>query len=198
MFPSLITSRLILRSFQASDIEPFSRYRSDPEVARYQGWEIPFPLDRAARFVGEMIAAAPGVVGEPYQIAIELKSTHELIGDCMFVRLVDDGRQAEIGFTLARSFQGQGYASEAVACLLDYLFHQLDLHRVRANCDPENVSSARLLMRVGMRREGHFVEGLWLKGRWVDEDWYAILHSEWQSRRSPPPNEICLSPSPSS
>ncbi|HVN54786.1 MAG TPA: GNAT family N-acetyltransferase [Anaerolineaceae bacterium] len=182
MFPTLDTPRLTLRSFQRSDIEPFSRYRSDPEVARYQGWEIPYTLEQATRFVGEMIAASPGIPGQPYQVAIELRATGEMIGDCMFVRLPEDERQAEIGFTLARAFQGQGYASEAVARLLDYLFSDLNLRRVRANCDPQNTSSARLLRRLGMRQEGHFIESLWLKGCWVDEDWYAILRIEWQKR----------------
>ena len=90
-----------------------------------------------------------------------------------------DDRRAEIGFTLARQFQGQGYATEAVRCLIDTLFSSLGLHRISANIDPENFASAKLLQRVGMRHEGRFIESLWLKGHWVNEDWYAILRREW-------------------
>ncbi len=179
----LYTPRLILRSFAESDIQGFAAYRSDPEVARYQGWEAPFSLEKASRFVREMISRTPGDPGQWYQVAIELKSSGELIGDCVFQRLVEDPRQGEIGFTLARRFQGQGYASEAVSRLLDYLFGELGLHRVRANCDPENITSIRLMERLGMRHEGRFVESLWSKGRWVDEDWYAILEREWRKGR---------------
>jgi RimJ/RimL family protein N-acetyltransferase len=178
-FP-LNSSRLILRPFTADDVQAFSRYRSDPLVARYQSWDLPFTLAQAERFVAEMQAAVPGTPGEWYQLALERKSGGELIGDCAFVVLAEDPRQAEIGFSLAREYQGQGYAGEAVARLLDFLFRDLGLHRVRANCDPENGPSARVLQRAGMRHEGSFVESLWFKGRWVGEEWYAILAREWQ------------------
>lgn len=174
------TPRLILRAFENRDIGPFAAYRSDPEVARYQGWEAPFSLEQATRFVNEMKAQTPGTPGAWFQVALELKSGGEMIGDVVFKVLAEDPRQAEIGFTLARAFQGHGYAAEAVKCLLDYLFGTLNLHRVRANCDPQNQSSIRLMEWVGMRHEGRFVESLWFKGRWADEDWYAILRREWK------------------
>ncbi len=97
-----------------------------------------------------------------------------------FCILADDGQQGEVGFTLARSHQGKGYATETVTRLLEYLFTQHNLHRIRANCDPANIASAQLLERVGMRREGHFVKSLWFKNNWVDELWFAILREEWQ------------------
>jgi aminoglycoside 6'-N-acetyltransferase len=177
----LETPRLILRAFEDRDIAPFAAYRSDPEVARYQGWEAPFSLEQAAHFVNAMKAQTPGEPGAWFQIALELKSSGEMIGDVVFHVLAEDPCQAEIGFTLARAFQGRGYAAEAVKCLLDYLFGTLNLHRVRANCDPENETSAHLMERVGMRREGRFVESLWFKGRWAGEDWYAILRREWEA-----------------
>ena len=180
-FARLETPRLVLRSFEDRDAAPFAAYRSDPEVARYQGWEAPFPMENAARFVADMIRARPGMPGAWYQVAIELKSTGEMIGDCAFCTS-EDGRQAEIAYTLARRWQGQGYAGEALTRLLDYLFSDLNLHRAHANVDPDNLPSIRLLERLGMRKEGRFVQSLWLKGGWVDEEWYAILQQEWLAR----------------
>lgn len=177
----LETDRLILRPFEDRDIEAFSHYRSDPEVARYQGWNAPYSLEQAARFVTAMQAEKPGRPGSWYQFAIELKSKPILIGDCAFTVLLEDSRQAEIGFTLAREHQEKGYAREAVEKLLNYLFSELHLHRVRANCDPENAPSGRLLERLGMRHEGRLIESLWFKGAWVSEDWYAILEREWRA-----------------
>lgn len=182
-FP-LETTRLILRGFEDRDTATFARYRSDPQVARYQGWEAPYSLAQAARFVEEMKTLQPGIPGRWYQIALEHKHSRKLIGDCAFQILMEDQRQAEFGITLARAYQGQGYAAEAITCLLDYLFNRLTLHRVRANCDPANTASARLLERLGMRHEGRFIESLWLKGQWCDEDWYAILGREWQARKA--------------
>ena len=173
------TPRLILRPFRDQDIIPFSSYRSDPEVAKYQGWDTPFTIEQAATFVREMKAKTQGEPSQWYQIAIELKSSGQMIGDCAFHCFADDPTQAEVGFTLARDVHGQGYGTEAVFRLLEYLFVDLNLHCVRANCDPKNIASIRLLQKVGMRHEGCFVESLWLKGEWVSEDWYGMLKREW-------------------
>jgi RimJ/RimL family protein N-acetyltransferase len=174
------TDRLILRTFRPEDLDAFLAYRNDPLVALHQSWDLPYSREQGIAFVDEMAKANPGEAGFWFQIAIELKATGAMIGDCVFCCLKEDAHQAEIGFSLARVYQGQGYASEAIRRLLDYLFDELDLHRVRAICDVENVASARLLERVGMRREAHFIESFWIKGRWSSEYWYAILRREWQ------------------
>ena len=85
-----------------------------------------------------------GTPGAWYQLAIELKTDAALLGDCAF-KLSNDAQQAEIGCTLAQSYWGSGYAAEAVSRLLAYLFGELALHRVNANCDVENLAAARTL-----------------------------------------------------
>ena len=92
---------------------------------------------------------------------------------------VFDHRQAEIGFTLSREYQGYGYATEAVSSILNYAFHTFDLHRIIAITDCENIASVALLERLGMRREGHFIQNIWFKGKWGDEYLYAMLKDEW-------------------
>ncbi|MGZ6317652.1 MAG: GNAT family N-acetyltransferase, partial [Anaerolineales bacterium] len=62
-----------------------------------------------------------------------------------------------------------------------FLFAEYRLHRVTAICDADNVASAKLLERIRMRREGHFIENIWFKGAWSDEYSYAILDKEWQA-----------------
>ena len=180
----LETDQLILRPFRETDAQAFSDYRSDPQVARYQGWAAPYPLEQAEEFIREMLPKIPGQAGQWYQIALERKEDGVLIGDCAF-HLSDDGRQAEIAFTLAPAFQGQGYAAEAVKRLLEALFSDPQLHRVIANVDPANTGSVNLLTRLGFRCEGRFHQSLWLKGAWVDEQWYALLREEWLAARAP-------------
>ncbi len=179
MFPELETPRLFLRSFRKTDVPAFAAYRSDPQVARYQSWDVPYTQAQATAFLAELYDARPATPGAWYQIAIECKETADLLGDCAFCLLAEDSRQADIGFTLRRSAQHQGFATEAVTRLLAYLFEDLALHRVRATCDADNHSSARLLARVGMRREGHTIASTWFKGRWSSEYWYALLREEW-------------------
>lgn len=181
---NISTPRLVLRNLQNSDNILLANYRSDPEVAKYQSWDVPYSEAQATALIESLHQLIPGVLGEWYQLAITLKSTGKMIGDCAFCILVDDGKQAEIGFTLAREYQGQGYATEAITCLLEYLFITHHLHRIRANCDPANTASIKLLQRVGMRCEGHFIKSLWFKNNWVDEMWFAILSEEWDQTKS--------------
>lgn len=177
------TERLILRTFEMRDVPVFAAYRSDPEVARYQGWEAPFSEQQAEKFVRAMRRVKPGAPGRWLQLAIEVKQSGLLAGDCAFQVQKNDPRQATVGLTLARVFQGLGYGHEAMSRLLDYLFFELKLHRVHADCDVLNPAAYRSLEKLGLRREAHFVESLWFKGGWASEYWYAILDREWAERR---------------
>lgn len=178
----LETERLFLRQFNDSDLEAFLAYRNDPEVAIYQGWDIPYPREKAVKFIDHMKSAVP-IQSQWLQVALELKSAQQMIGDVAFFIKNNDERQAMIGYSLARPFWGQGYAFEAVTCLLAYLFDELELHRVSAECDVENVSSWRLLERLGFRREAHLVESIFFKGAYGSEYQYAMLGREWKVRK---------------
>ena len=182
-FTTLETTRLRLRHFTDADLALFMAYRNDPEVARYQSWEG-ITDSEARAFLQEQQKTQPGVPGQWFQIAIELKETGILVGDCALKVEEYDERQAEIGYTLARAYQGLGIASEAVSRVLDYAFLTLGLHRVIAITDCENRASITLLERLGLRRDGHFLQNVWFKGKWADEYLYAMLQEEWRSIRS--------------
>jgi RimJ/RimL family protein N-acetyltransferase len=100
-FTRLESERLILRRFTDSDLAPFLAYRTDPEVARYQAWESCTEREAIA-MIEELKALQPGTPGEWFQFAIDLKEMGVLIGDCT-LKVEQDGRQAEIGYTLSLS-----------------------------------------------------------------------------------------------
>jgi RimJ/RimL family protein N-acetyltransferase len=179
----LESSRLILRPFQDSDLESFLAYRNDPKVAQYQSWDVPYARESGIRFVEFMKSAVPNSRGEWYQLAVELKSTHEMIGDVAFCILVYDQQQALMGYSLTRKHWHQGYGFEAAQALLGYLFEERGLHRVIAECDVENVASWKLLEKLGFRREAHLIENVYFKGNYGSEYHYALLGREW--RKSP-------------
>ena len=178
----LESSRLILRPFRDSDLEAFLAYRNDPEVAKYQSWDVPYPRENGIQFVNFMKAANSDSRGVWYQVAIELKSTGEMIGDVAFCTMVYDEQQALMGYSLARSYWHQGYAFEAISTLLKYLFEDRGLHRVIAECDVDNSASWKLLERLGFRREAHLVENVYFKGKYGSEYHYALLAREWRKR----------------
>jgi RimJ/RimL family protein N-acetyltransferase len=173
----IATERLILRRFRAADAPVLAEYRSDPEVARYQSWDAPFPLLRAETAVANFMASDPDKPGW-FQYAMERISDRRLIGD-VAVHLHDNLMQAEIGFTLARQYQKQGYATEGVRAVLDRLFRVQGLHKVAGECDARNAPSAALLERLGFTREGRLREQTFIKGEWTHDLIYGLLAAEW-------------------
>jgi RimJ/RimL family protein N-acetyltransferase len=149
-------------------------------VARYQSWDA-FGPDEAEQFIAGQLGLHPDTPGTWFQLAIVAGA---VVGDCGLHFRADDALQAEIGVTLDPTHQGRGYATEALGCVLDYLFLARGKHRVTATTDAENERAAGLLARLGFRREGHFVQNVWSNGRWGDEFSFALLRDEWERRRA--------------
>ncbi|WP_425145737.1 GNAT family N-acetyltransferase [Deinococcus sp.] len=170
--------RLCLRLLTPADGPTIAAYRNDPQVARYQGWDMPYTLDAAETLIRERSGRLPGDPGWA-QVGIEECGGGHLIGD---LGLNTDGlrRQAELGFTLAGAAQGRGYAQEAARLLLAHAFGTLHLHRVHASIDPRNEAAARLLLRLDFRHEGTALESYWHRGVWTDDARYALLEREWK------------------
>jgi RimJ/RimL family protein N-acetyltransferase len=72
-----------------------------------------------------------------------------------------------------------------ISKLLQYAFEQCDAHRIIGRCDPENSASWKLLERLSMRREGHFLQPAFFnksaegKPNWHNAYEYAIIDKEW-------------------
>jgi len=180
-FTKIVTERLALRQLVANDAQEIFEYRSRPEVSRYQSWGVESRAEIQAQ-IESLAVTEPGMPGSWHQIGIVLQFSGELIGDCGFHVLETEPRQAELGISLAPKYQYHGYATEALRALIDYLFVDLSKHRVFGSVDPRNLRSIKLMQRVGMRNEAHFVRSLWFKGEWVDDMIFAILDSDWRAR----------------
>jgi RimJ/RimL family protein N-acetyltransferase len=121
-----------------------------------------------------------GILARPPETGTVLAVEHggEVIGNVNVV--VDpDNRQGEIGFVFHPDHQGHGYATEAARALVDHAFEHYGLHRVYGRLEPRNLASARVLEKLGMRREAHLIENEWIKGEWQSEAIYALLAREW-------------------
>lgn len=176
----IVTDRLHLRPFCATDVDAVHAYQGLDEVARYHLWDA-----RTHAQVVERTADWPNDTGEDggdIVLVVTLADTGQLIGD-VFLGIRDrEARQGEIGYTLRPDMQGKGYATEAVNVLVDLGFNTLNLHRISARCDVRNDGSWQLMERLGMRREAHFREHALFKGAWDEEYEYAILEDEWRAK----------------
>jgi RimJ/RimL family protein N-acetyltransferase len=191
-FLPVTTERLVLRPFLAQDAEPFTAYRSDPDVARYQGWSAPYAIADARRLIAEVSQMDGPRAGAWIQIAVERDGA--LAGD-VAVGLDATAVSATIGYTLAPAHQGQGLAREAVGAVVERIFDLTGVHRVEASLDPRNIASARLVESLGFELEGVAEEASRDGAGWADDARYALTaggHAAWRDRPIGPPHDVRL------
>lgn len=181
--PVLKTDNYTIRAFERKDLKVFTQYRSIEAVAKYQSW-TDYTYQDAENLFNSINYYNFGIKGEWYQLAITTSELNELVGD-LALHFIDQD-QVEIGFTVAPQHQVKHVATEAVSCLLNYVFGELHKHRVIATTDAKNTASYRLLEKLGFRREAHFIQNIFFKGAWGDEYQYALLHSEFIERKKAP------------
>lgn len=114
-------------------------------------------------------------------LAVEPLATGRLVGHVSLSVGPPEHRQGEIGFLLHPDHQGHGYATEAAGAMLALAFETYGLHRVVGRLEARNVASARVLEKLGMRREAHLIENEWVKDEWQSELAYAVLAREWRA-----------------
>ncbi|WP_298518425.1 GNAT family protein [uncultured Kordia sp.] len=171
------TETLLLRPIRLEDSIQVFDYRSDANTNKFQNF-VPTDVSQ----VDEFIAENPSQFNVPntwFQLVIIEKSSQKIIGDLGIHFIAGDHQQCELGCTLHKDFHGKGYATKAMALVIDYLFNTLNKHRIIASVDPENTASIQLLERLRFRKEAHFKQSLFFKGTWVDDVVYAVLQHEW-------------------
>jgi RimJ/RimL family protein N-acetyltransferase len=173
------TSRLRLRPFVAGDLDALFAYQSRDDVTRHLYWgsrsrdEVQEALER------KIAATAIRTEGDFLALAAELASTGEIVGDVVLGLVSEEHRTGELGYIVHPDHHGHGYATEAARAVLRVAFEGLRLHRVTGRLDARNVASARVLEKLGMRREALLVDNELVKGEWQSELVYAILAREW-------------------
>ena len=179
----LKTERLLLRPYLADDADAFFEYMSDGEVLRFEPYP---PLDRRASD-----DELQNRMSDPDFIAVCLPPDADhpwgrLIGHIFFSPCAFSSW--EIGWVFNRAYQKKGYACEAAHAVITAAFDQQLAHRIIAMCNPENVPSERLMIRLGMRCEGRLVKNLYFRTDdignpvWQDTAMYAVLEEEWHAQ----------------
>jgi RimJ/RimL family protein N-acetyltransferase len=168
-FEPIVTERLRLRRSRPDDAEAISRYRSDPDVKRQQGWERTDP-EAVRADIEEMAGRAPGEAGGWVQFSVEEREGTRLVGDVGLSPADDEPGVLKVGYTIDPAFQGRGYATEAVGALVGYAFGTLGADVVRAYASADNAASIRVAEHVGMhlieRFEHRDREGRWFGVRY--------------------------------
>lgn len=169
------TERLILRRFRKTDLQDLYEYLSDEQVVCFEPYK-PMNLRETAENLDWRFSTDE-------MLAVELKDGGKVIGNVYLGKR--DFNAIEIGFVFHRHYWGHSYAAESCRALIEKAFSN-GVHRIYAECDPNNESSWRLLERLGFQREAHLRKNVsfWNdeqgKPIWKDTFVYAILNEEKQ------------------
>ena len=180
------TDRLTLRRYVESDYDDLLKLQSSEEVTRFLLYDVRTPEQVRDETLPKRLADIPAMNahGQSFTLAVILRETGQHVGEVTLFGDNVEQRTGEIGYVFHPEFAGCGYASEASVELLRLGFEKLGMHRIIARLDARNTGSVKLLNRLGLRQEAHFVKNEFLKGEWTDELVFAMLAEEWDSGRN--------------
>lgn len=175
---TLTSKRLILQDLELTDLDAIHTLHSLPETDEFNTMGIPENREVTGKLLSEWMATQET---EP-RSAFTFKIMHgnEFVGLIGLKPGKPNYRTAEVWYKLHKDFWGKGYATEALTCLLEFCFTELQLHRVEAGCAVENYASIKVLEKGGMIREGRKRKKLPIRGEWKDNYFYAILEEDFQ------------------
>jgi len=173
--PIIETPRLLLRPMLAYDASALHVMLSEEETMRYWSSLPHATFAETEAWVADGIAAMGRGDGHDFVVLHQ----DRVIGRVAF------WMGNEIGFLFDRSVWGQGFAGEAVSALLDYGFAALSFARVRADVDPRNTRSLRLLERLGFQRTGFAAHTFKIGETWTDSVYLELTPQDFV-RSSPP------------
>jgi RimJ/RimL family protein N-acetyltransferase len=181
---SLRTERLLLRAYREEDFPALYAMRSDVENARYVYWAPQTEEEVRETLARKIASVAIRAEGDVLALAVEHRASGEVVADVILCWISAEHALGEVGYVVHPDHAGQGYATEATRPLLAVAFDELGLHRVIGRLEARNAASARVLEKLGFRREAHLVENEFVKGEWQSELVYAILDREWRASRA--------------
>src|SRR5262245_22959919 len=168
---TIVTERLLLRRFRSADAEPLHAIFSDPAAMRFWSTAPHATLAQTVRFVGNTMAAQDAGTADEFVVL----SRGAVIGKAGL------WRANELGFIFAPSMWGQGFASEALRAIMARAAWR-GFVVLRADVDPRNARSLRLLQRLGFREVGSAQRTLQVGDDWVDSVYLEVTLTSSMTR----------------
>ncbi|MFD1675244.1 GNAT family N-acetyltransferase [Alicyclobacillus fodiniaquatilis] len=177
IFPQMKTERFILRRISTSDAKDLYDYFSKDEVTKYYDLNTFTTIQQALDLIERWEARFQENDGIRWGIAT--RKDNKLIGSCGFHNWSKEHHKAEIGYEVSPKYWRQGVITEVLKDVIQHGFVELNLHRIEAFYDPENIASKRALEKAGFRHEGVMRECFWEKGKFVDAAVCALLRRDF-------------------
>lgn len=150
--PKLETERLILRRYKESDIDAIYEMITDERLAKY----IKFPKltkEEELECIKQWIKDADDSKYEKW--VIERKSDGVVGGNIDVNTVVKKHNYCNVGYTIRYDYWGNGYATEALKFVSDYLLNNRGYYLVECSCNELNKQSSRVMEKAGFRKDGY-------------------------------------------
>jgi len=176
--PILETDRLILREPSLKDVDDIFEYASDMDVNTFMPWDVHKSKDETRDFLeksNEIFKSSDNI-----DWMIELKSEKKVVGAISIREWNDQNKCADVGYVLAKKYWKKGISTEALRIVIKYGFEKLDVNRVEAHCDEENIGSYKVMEKAAMKYEGTMRQKILVKNKFVNMKIYSILRSDFK------------------
>ena len=173
------SERLYFRKFNEDDFPILYKWHNCAENMGYRRDGVKNE-EETRNFMNWIISEANMEPCKIFWFAAVRKSDNILIGEAL-IKEVPQKPEYEIGWLVDKNHWGQGYGTEIGGAMLKYGFAVLNLHRIIAACHVDNHASYKLMEKLGMRREAHFIKSVLYGSEWCDRLQYAILREEWEA-----------------
>ncbi len=148
--PTIETDRLIIRRYSKSDIDAFYEIITDKRLQKF----IKFPsltYEEEVKYIDECIDNAFCDTLEKWTIV--LKDTNDVIGNIAVNKIHEKDDYCEVGYVIRYKYWGNGYTSEALKAVSNYLLTKYYL--IECKCDEDNKQSYRVMEKAGFIRDGY-------------------------------------------
>ena len=177
MMPTIETTRLFLRPFAPGDWDAVNGMLSDPEATQHMHFKT-WTEGQRREWFDSLVARDV----ESFEWVIEKKDTSEVIGWFGIGATGEPTATYDIsfGYALARAYWNQGYMTEVMRAVFAFEFEILGAPQLSANCRADNLASARVMEKAGMRREKS-AYGADFEGNWAYRYHYIVTKAEYEA-----------------
>ncbi|WP_017652333.1 ribosomal protein S5-alanine N-acetyltransferase [Fortiea contorta] len=183
--PLITSDRLILRMALPEDIQQILKYFIHNKTYLtpfYPTWAESFFTQEYWQYQieGNLLEF---INGQSLKLWIySQQNSKEIIGTVNFSNFVRGAAHfCFVGYSLAETAQGKGYMTEALQVATEYVFAELNMHRIMANYMPHNQRSGNVLKRLGFVVEGYARDYLLINGQWQDHILTSLTNPDWQA-----------------
>ncbi|BBE30378.1 N-acetyltransferase [Tepiditoga spiralis] len=171
-------NKIRLRAYKREELKLVMEFINDEDVTKFLRPGVPFPF----RYEDEIkfYESLNPMSTSSYSFAIELLETEKYIGGCGINEIDWKNSVATVGIFLGKPYWNKGYGTEALKILVDFIFNEMNINKVKLNVYSFNERAIKSYKKVGFVVEGRLRQEIFKEGKYYDEIIMGILRSEYK------------------